>query len=85
MSDLRQSSVALLEKAIDAKIAKAKSRNGSTLATVTRVDNDGTTWVHVYGGADETPVRRMTSAAQVPTSLKADTLLTYILLNVIAL
>lgn len=65
MSDLRQSSVALLEKAIDAKIAKAKSRNGSTLATVTRVDNDGTTWVHVYGGADETPVRRMTSAAQV--------------------
>ena len=65
MSDLKQSSVALLEKAIDDKIARAQSRQGSTLATVTRVDNDGTTWVHVYGGADETPVRRMTSAASV--------------------
>ena len=65
MSELKQSSVALLEKAIDDKIKKAKSKQGTTLATVTRVDNDGTTWVHVYGGADETPVRHMTSSASV--------------------
>lgn len=65
MSDLKQSSVALLEKAIDDKIRKSQSKRDTTLATVTRVDNDGTTWVHVYGGADETPVRHMTSAAQV--------------------
>ena len=65
MSDLKQSSVALLEKAIDDKIKKSQSKRDTTLATVTRVDNDGTTWVHVYGGADETPVRHMTSSAQV--------------------
>lgn len=65
MSDLKQSSVALLEKAIDDKIRKSQSKRDTTLATVTRVDNDGTTWVHVYGGADETPVRHMTSSAQV--------------------
>lgn len=65
MSELRQSSVALLEAAIDAKIERAKKRDGQMLATVTRVDNDGTTWVHVYGGAQETPVRNMTSAASV--------------------
>ena len=65
MSDLKQSSVALLEKAIDDKVRKAQSKQGTTLATVTRVENDGTTWVHVFGGADETPVRRMTSAAKV--------------------
>ena len=65
MSDLKQSSVALLERAIDEKIKKAQRGGTTTLATVTRVDNDGTTWVHVYGGADETPVRRMTSSAQV--------------------
>ena len=65
MSGLKQSSVALLEKAIDDKIRKSQSKRDTTLATVTRVDNDGTTWVHVYGGADETPVRHMTSAAQV--------------------
>ena len=65
MSDLKQSSVALLEKAIDEKIKRARKGGTTTLATVTRIDNDGTTWVHVYGGADETPVRRMTSSAQV--------------------
>lgn len=65
MSDLKQSSVALLEKAIDDKIRKSQSKRDTTLATVTRIDNDGTTWVHVYGGADETPVRHMTSAASV--------------------
>ena len=65
MSELKQSSVALLEKAIDDKVRKAQSKRNTTLATVTRIDNDGTTWVHVYGGADETPVRHMTSAASV--------------------
>jgi len=65
MSELKQSSVALLEKAIDDKIKKSQSNRNTTLATVTRIDNDGTTWVHVYGGADETPVRHMTSAASV--------------------
>ena len=54
MSDLRQSSVALLEKAIDAKIARAKSGNGSTLATVTRVDNDGTTYELIARNEDDT-------------------------------
>lgn len=63
--NLKQSSVALLEKAIDDKIRKSQSKRDTTLATVTRIDNDGTTWVHVYGGADETPVRHMTSAASV--------------------
>lgn len=66
MSELKQTSVALLERAIDDKIAKAVRGGQSThLATVTRVGNDGTTWVQVYGGAEETPVRRMTTAAQV--------------------
>lgn len=66
MSDLSQSSVSLLERAIDEKIRKAVRGGQSThLATVTRVSNDGTTWVQVYGGAEETPVRRMTTAAQV--------------------
>ena len=65
MSELKQSSVALLEKAIDEKVRRAQSKGGTTLATVTRIDNDGTTWVHVFGGADETPVRRMTSSAKV--------------------
>lgn len=65
MSELTQSSVAILEKAIDDKIRKSQSGRDTTLATVTRVDNDGTTWVHVYGGAQETPVRNMTSAASV--------------------
>ena len=66
MSELKQTSVALLEKAIDDKIRKAVKGGQSThLATVTRVGNDGTTWVQIYGGADETPVRRMTTAAQV--------------------
>ena len=65
MSDLKQSSVALLEGAIDRKIRNAQNGRDTTLATVTRVDSDGTTWVRVYGGAEETPVRRMTSSAQV--------------------
>ena len=65
MSDLKQSSVALLEDAIDRKIRNAQKGRDTTLATVTRVDSDGTTWVRVYGGSDETPVRRMTSSAQV--------------------
>ena len=65
MSELKQSSVALLEDAIDRKIRNAQKGRDTTLATVTRVDSDGTTWVRVYGGADETPVRRMTSSAQV--------------------
>lgn len=66
MSDLNQSSVSLLERAIDEKIRKAVRGGQSThLATVTRVSTDGTTWVHVFGGSDETPVRRMTTAAQV--------------------
>ena len=65
MSDLKQSSVALLEEAIDRKIRNAQNGRDTTLATVTRVDSDGTTWVRVYGGAEETPVRRMTSSAQV--------------------
>lgn len=66
MSDLSQSSVSLLERAIDDKIRKAVRGGQSThLATVTRVSTDGTTWVHVFGGSDETPVRRMTTAAQV--------------------
>lgn len=65
MTELKQSSVAILEKAIDEKIAKAAKKGGQSLATVTRVDNDGTTWVHVYGGSEETPVSRMTSAASV--------------------
>ena len=65
MSELKQSSVTLLEDAIDRKIRNAQKGRDTTLATVTRVDSDGTTWVRVYGGADETPVRRMTSSAQV--------------------
>lgn len=66
MSELNQSSVNLLERAIDDKIRKAVRGGQSThLATVTRISNDGTTWVKVYGGAEETPVRRMTTAAQV--------------------
>lgn len=65
MSNLKQSSVALLEEAIDRKIRNAQKGRDTTLATVTRVDSDGTTWVRVYGGAEETPVRRMTSSAQV--------------------
>lgn len=66
MSELNQSSVSLLERAIDDKIRKAVRGGQSThLATVTRVSTDGTTWVQVYGGAKETPVRRMTTAAQV--------------------
>lgn len=66
MSELNQSSVNLLEMAIDDKIRKAVRGGQSThLATVTRISNDGTTWVKVYGGAEETPVRRMTTAAQV--------------------
>ena len=63
---LDMNAVSMLERAIDEKIAKAVKGGQSThLATVTRVGSDGTTWVHVYGGADETPVRRMTSSAQV--------------------
>ena len=65
MSNLKQSSVALLEEAIDRKIRNAQKGRDTTLATVTRIDSDGTTWVRVYGGAEETPVRRMTSSAQV--------------------
>ena len=65
MSELKQSSVALLEDAIDRKIRNAQKGRDTTLATVTRVDSDGTTWVRVYGGAEETPVRRMTSTASV--------------------
>ena len=66
MSELNQSSVNLLERAIDDKIRKAVRGGQSThLATVTRISNDGTTWVRVYGGAEETPVRRMTTDAQV--------------------
>ena len=69
MSDLKQTSVALLEEAIDRKIRNAQKGRDTTLAIVTRVDGDGTTWVRVYGGADETPVRRMTSSAQVGDTL----------------
>jgi len=65
MTDLKQSSVALLEDAIDRKIRNSQKGRDTTLATVTRVDTDGTTWVRVYGGAEETPVRRMTSSAHV--------------------
>lgn len=60
-----QSSVALIEKAIDDKIRRASSKDGMQLAKVTRVSNDGTTWVQVFGGADETPVGRMYASASV--------------------
>lgn len=55
MSDLKQSSVALLEEAIDRKIRNAQNGRDTTLATVTRVDSDGTTWVRVYGGPRRPP------------------------------
>ena len=54
-----------LEQAIDAKVSKAaRGRSSQVLAEVTRVESDGTTWVHVFGGSDETPVRLMSSEAK---------------------
>lgn len=36
--------------------ARPTSGGGARLGEVTRVDADGTAWVHLFGGADETPV-----------------------------
>lgn len=54
------------ETVIDDKIdGHIRQDNTSHLAEVVRIDPDGTHWVHVYGGADLTPVTNLASTAQV--------------------
>lgn len=53
-------------EAINQQISTRMPSDTSTYdAEVTRVDSDGTTWVHIYGGADETPLRSVTSLVSV--------------------
>ena len=54
--------MAELEAALDAKMRPQKGAVQSNhLAEVTRVDPDGTAWIHIFGGADETPVSTLLS------------------------
>lgn len=51
------------------KVATASNGNkvpksSTHRATVLRTDNDGTTWVHIPGGADETPIHSTTAEAR---------------------
>lgn len=53
---------AVLDDKIDGRM---KDSSTSQLAEVVRIDPDGTYWVHVYGGAELTPVQNMISSAAV--------------------
>ncbi len=44
------------EKVIDAKVANSDDSGETRPATVTRIDENGLTWVHVRGGVSESPV-----------------------------
>ena len=62
-NEIGQSAIQRLEDVIDSKIKKAQKLTSSTeIAQVINKDNDGTVWVHILGGADQTPV---TSVGQV--------------------
>lgn len=53
-------------EAINAHISNKMPDDTTTYdAEVTRIDSDGTTWVHIYGGAEETPLRSVTSLVNV--------------------
>ena len=45
-------------------VGEPAPRTSTHQATVLRTDNDGTTWVHIPGGADETPIHSTTAEAQ---------------------
>ena len=48
-----------------AEVLKQKDRSTQpydTTAEVTRIDDDGTAWVHIPGGTDETPVQMSVNA-----------------------
>lgn len=56
MTELKRTTIERLERVLDNRIAKAQTDRSSSSAEVTDVDSDGTVWVHVFGGADKTPV-----------------------------
>ena len=66
--DIDTSAIEAFEAELDAKIRKARdsanTAQGNKVGEVVRVDNDGTTWVHIYGGAAETPVDGVLSTVQ---------------------
>ena len=45
-------------------VGEPAPRTSTHQATVLRTDNDGTTWVHIPGGADETPIHSTTAEAR---------------------
>ena len=57
-----------LERAVSAlldifqEVKKSRPSGFNTQAKVLRIDDDGTAWVHLDGGVDETPVQVTTSA-----------------------
>jgi hypothetical protein len=62
------SAVKAFESVIDAKIQNHQTsirRETTHMAEVKRIENDGTIWVHIYGGSQETPARSTTVAVAV--------------------
>lgn len=53
------SAVKAIQEAVDARIKAVEAKRPSThMAEVVDVDASGTTWVHIFGGAERTPVAR---------------------------
>lgn len=58
MSNISPSNIRYLEKALDSKKSKStRKRSSSQTAVVTRVDQNGQAWIHIPGGAAETPAK----------------------------